>query len=250
LTLSPGAGHGEEGDASSQGPAQEADQTRIETLPVSPKSANANKPTNTNKPTYADATAKCEPVVAADIVADLAADLVVDLPNAVIALEPRMPGTAAGRARAPASRSGDLVTVRAKPEKRKNAQQRAKERNERRNAERNMQPTTDKPDAAEGTVASAVTGGLATAHPKPEKRKNAKERAKEKYAKAKAADGITPDMTAKAKSKVGAKADWPKTKWSKTKWVKTKSAKTKSAKSKMAESKTAETKKVKKSKAA
>ncbi len=47
---------------------------------------------------------------------------------------------------------------------------------------------------------------MSTAHPKPEKRKNAKERAKEKYAKDDTKDGTTPDMTAKAKSKVATKA--------------------------------------------
>ena len=49
--------------------------------------------------------------------------------------------------------------------------------------------------------AGRVTAGLVTAHPKPAKRLNAKQRAK-----ANAKDGITPDMKAKAKSKAEAKA--------------------------------------------
>ena len=53
--------------------------------------------------------------------------------------------------------------------------------------------------------AGGVTAGLVTAHPKPAKRMNAKQRAQEKY-KADAKDGITPDTKAKAKSKAEAKA--------------------------------------------
>jgi len=45
------------------------------------------------------------------------------------------------------------------------------------------------------------TGGFVTVRPKPEKRKNAKERAKEKFTR----DRTTPDTTAKAKSKVETK---------------------------------------------
>ena len=94
-----------------------------------------------------------------------------------------------------------LVTVRAKPEKRLNAKDRAKARR-----------TKGQPDAAEETAGvTPEVSGLSTAHPKPEKRKNAKERAQEKYAKDKTAtkteDGTTPDMTAKAKSKVDAKVE-------------------------------------------
>jgi len=100
LTRAPGAGHGEAGDAPSQGPAQE------EVLSVQPKSANPKEPA-----------------------------------NAAIAIFETTPRDA----------------------------------------------------------------GLVMTRPKPEKRKNAKQRAKEKFAKAKPEDGITPDTTAKAKSKVAAK---------------------------------------------
>jgi len=93
-----------------------------------------------------------------------------------------------------APREGDgLVTVRAKPEKRKNAKERAKER-----ARAKGRLELTEVVAVTPEVTSPETAILATAHPKPEKRKNAKERAKEKYTKG----GTTPDTTAKAKSKV------------------------------------------------
>jgi hypothetical protein len=53
---------------------------------------------------------------------------------------------------------------------------------------------------------SGAADGLVTVRPKPEKRKNYKERAKDKLTEAKAAkDGTTPDTMAKAKSKAAAK---------------------------------------------
>ena len=112
-----------------------------------------------------------------------------------------------------ARETGGLVMTRPKPEKRLNAKDRAINRALARRAK-------DKPEAAEEEVAAVApaasgleTGGLATAHPKPEKRKNAKERAqekiKEKYAKKSikqsTEDRTTPTMTAKAKSKVETK---------------------------------------------
>jgi hypothetical protein len=75
LTRAAGAGHGEAGDAPSQGPAQE------EVLPVQPKSANPNEPT-----------------------------------NAAIAIFETT------------SRDAVLVMTRPKPEKRKNAKERAKDK--------------------------------------------------------------------------------------------------------------------------
>ena len=61
-----------------------------------------------------------------------------------------------------------------------------------------------KPEAAETVTREA--GSLVMTRPKPEKRKNAKQRAQEKYAKAKdAKDGTTP-MTATAKSEAETKA--------------------------------------------
>jgi hypothetical protein len=108
-----------------------------------------------------------------------------------------------------------LVTVRAKPEKRKNARQRAKEQNAQRNAERNK----DRTEAVDQVTVIPEVAGLSTAHPKPEKRKNAKARAKEKYAKTETKvdtkDGTTPDMTATAKSKVAAKVQTKKAKQTK-----------------------------------
>ena len=66
---------------------------------------------------------------------------------------------------------------------------------------------TKKSAAAEATAVPREAEGLVTVRPKPEKRKNAKERAKEKYAKKITEDGTTPTMTAKAKSKAEKNAD-------------------------------------------
>jgi hypothetical protein len=116
------------------------------------------------------------------------AEAVTEMPSPVIELATRMRET------------GSLVMTRPKPEKRLNAKDRAKARREK-----------DKPEAADDVAVTPKVNGLSTAHPKPEKRKNAKERAREKYAKAKTEDGTTP-MTAKAKSKVEAKAEVKKAK--------------------------------------
>jgi hypothetical protein len=118
--------------------------------------------------------------------------------SSVIELKARIKKPEAADTAAVMRETGGLVTVRAKPEKRKNAQQRAKERNEERNKDRTQ--------AVEVAAVVPEAGGLSTAHPKPEKRKNAKERAQEKYAKKSTADGTKP-MTATAKSKVDKKAE-------------------------------------------
>ena len=120
LTLAPGAGHGDEGDASFQGPAQE------ETLPASPKPTNAEKPAN-----------------AETAVSDVEAKFEISKPK-----------------------QAEIIAV-------------------------NFE------------TAGGVSTGLVTAHPKPAKRLNARERAK----KANAKDGITPEMKAMAKSKAEAKAE-------------------------------------------
>jgi hypothetical protein len=180
LTLAPGAGHGGEGDASFQGPAQETDQAQIDALPAQPK------PTQ-ELPAQVDIDA-----------ANAALSSVIEL-KARKNTKPHAVETSAAPREA-----GGLVTVRAKPEKRKNAQQRAKERNEERNK--------DRTEVADVAAVVPEVGGLSTAHPKPEKRKNAKERAKAKFAKDKdakedtTADGTRP-MTATAKFKVDAKAE-------------------------------------------
>ena len=57
-------------------------------------------------------------------------------------------------------------------------------------------------EAAETTAVTHGADGPVTVRPKPEKRKNARERAKAKFAK----DGTTPDTTVKAKSRAAAKA--------------------------------------------
>ena len=109
-----------------------------------------------------------------------------DESSSVIELKTRTTKPEAGETIAIAHEPVGLVMTRPKPEKRKNAKERAKERN------------TDKPEAAEEAAVIPEVVGLATAHPKPAKRLNAKERAREKYTK----DRTTPDTTAKAKSKV------------------------------------------------
>jgi hypothetical protein len=170
-TLAPGAGHGGEGDASLQGPAQEKDQDKdqaqLDTLPEQPKPTNAS------------------------------ADVSEDAPSSIIALR-----TATREARetnaAPHDTSG-LVMTRPKPEKRKNAKERAKDRLEKRKGK------TATADVAEVAAIVPAVSGLSTAHPKPERRKNAKERAQEKFKVKPAEDGTTPDMTAKAKSKADLK---------------------------------------------
>ena len=78
-----------------------------------------------------------------------------------------------------------------------------------------------KREAADRAAVNPTVGRLMTAHPKPEKRKNAKERAREKYAKKNTdknsneakdeakidtKDGTRP-MTATAKSKIDKKAE-------------------------------------------
>jgi hypothetical protein len=95
----------------------------------------------------------------------------------------------------PGAETGGQVTVRPKPEKRKNAKERAKER------ARAKGKLAAVDEAAPEVTSPAPASHLATAHPKPEKRKNAKERAKEKYTKGR----TTPDTTAKAASKVETK---------------------------------------------
>jgi hypothetical protein len=88
LAQASGAGHGEAGDAPSQGPARE------EVLSAQPKSANPDKPAN-SKPNDA----KSAPVI--------------ELARAV-------------KSEAAEAREANLVTSRPKPEKRKNAKERAK----------------------------------------------------------------------------------------------------------------------------
>jgi hypothetical protein len=143
-TLPPGAGR-DEGDASLQGPAQEEDQAQ--TLPVQPKPAYADKPAHP----------------------DVDAATTIAAASTVIPLAAR----------------------------------------------------TAKPKTAAMTAVPREADGLVTVRPKPERRKNAKERAKEKYTK----DGTTPETTATAKSAVEMKP---------TAKTKTKAKKTKAKTSKLA----------------
>src|SRR5665647_2492635 len=123
LTLAPGAGHGDEGDASFQGPAQEQDQAHA--LPAQPK------------PTHAEKLATPEAVTSADAA------------SSVIELKART--TKAKTAAVPAvnRETGGLVTAHPKPAKRLNAKERAKEkyakkRTENRTEDRTTPNTTAK----------------------------------------------------------------------------------------------------------
>ena len=97
LTLAPGAGHGDEGDASLQGPAQEKE------LPASPK------------PTQADAA-----IFAGEPSGESSGE------PSVIALAAKLAKPEAANEIAVARETSGLVTVRAKPAKRLNAKERAK----------------------------------------------------------------------------------------------------------------------------
>ncbi|MEX0751411.1 MAG: hypothetical protein WD073_00600 [Xanthobacteraceae bacterium] len=103
-TLVPGAGHGDEGDASFQGPAQE----QIETLPEQPK------------PTHAEVA-----------VSDDAPGSVIELHTAKSAAADTTPVTRA---------ASGLVTTRPKPAKRLNAKERAKAKFKTKSAEDGTRP--------------------------------------------------------------------------------------------------------------
>jgi hypothetical protein len=110
LTLAPGAGHGGEGDASFQGPAQE------EALSAQPKPTNAKVPTNVEAAT--------------------------DEAGSVITLAAR---TAKPEVVEMAAReTGGLVMTRPKPEKRKNAKERAKEKYAKKDTADGTRPMTAK----------------------------------------------------------------------------------------------------------
>ena len=112
MTLAPGAGHGDEGDASFQGPAQE------QTLPAQPKSTNPEKPAN------------------------LEAAASEDAPSCVIELAARTTKPEAAEASSVTREAEGLVTVRPKPEKRKNAKERAKEKYAKKGTEDRTTPDT------------------------------------------------------------------------------------------------------------
>lgn len=133
--------------------------------------------------------------------------------SSVIALKARMKKPAA----AETVTREDLVTTRPKPEKRKNAKERAQARaDKKRGHTETVEETVAVAEAANAAAlnaeaTSAEAQGLSTAHPKPEKRLNAKQRAQAKFKNKAAEDGTTP-MTATAKSKAAPKADKAKAK--------------------------------------
>ena len=117
MTLAPGAGHGDEGDVSFQGPAQETDQAQA--LPAQPKPTHAEELTHAETATSDDA---ASPIIA-------------------LATRRSKKPAAADATAVPRAAEG-LVTVRPKPEKRKNAKERAKEKYAKKNVEKNVEKNT------------------------------------------------------------------------------------------------------------
>lgn len=154
--------------------------------------------------------------LAADKTAESAADLLAgsgDQAGAVVALDNWLVKPDAAE---PAARLAEgLVTVRAKPEKRKNAKERAKAgfANKAGHGQPGLLDAVTAFGQPAGAIGVAASDAQSMAHPKPEKRKNAKERAmartKAKLAEGGAGeavveDGTTPNMTATAKSETTA----------------------------------------------
>lgn len=114
LTRAAGAGHGEAGDAPRQGPAHEP----IEALAAQPKPA--NEPANS----------------------DSEFAITGDEPSSVIALAERTAKPETAETAAATRKADGLVTVRPKPEKRKNAKERAKEKYAKKETEDGTTPDT------------------------------------------------------------------------------------------------------------
>jgi hypothetical protein len=171
LTLAPGAGHGAEGDASDQGPAQE----RLSPLPEQPKPANPDTA-----------------ISGSEMKSDSA-------PSSVIELAARI--KKADAADASAAAPGGLVTVRPKPEKRKNARERAKEKIEKRNKDKFAKSET-KDDTKNGIKDGTTPAMTATAKSEVA----TKEAAKSEVKRAAKAEAKAEAKSKKAKTKVQAKA--------------------------------------------
>jgi len=161
LTLAPGAGHGDEGDASFQGPAQE------ETLSAQPKPTNAKVPTNE---------ASSVITLAARIVKPEAVETAVRETNGLVMTrqkpEKRLNAKDRAKNRAFAKRAkgkpeaaeevaavapevSGLSTAHPKPEKRKNAKEGAKEKYAKKDTTDGATPTTAKAKSKVETKAEA-----------------------------------------------------------------------------------------------
>jgi hypothetical protein len=173
LTLAPGAGHGDEGDASFQGPAQE------ETLSAQPKPTNAKVPTNE-----------------ASSVITLAARIV----------KPEAVETAVRE-------TNGLVMTRPKPEKRLNAKDRAKNRAFAKRAKGKPEAAEEVAAVAPEVSGLSTAHPKPEKRKNAKERAKEKYAKKDtmKDAKKNTADGTTP-MTAKAKSKVETKTETKETK--------------------------------------
>ena len=175
LTLAPGAGHGDEGDASFQGPAQE------ETLSAQPKPTNTEAPTNEASSVITLAARIVKPE-AVETAARETSGLVMTRPkpekrlnakdrakNRAFAKRAKDKPEAAEEVAAVAPEVSGLSTAHPKPEKRKNAKERAKEKYAKKDT---------KKDAADGT-----TPMTAKAKSKVETKAEAKETKKAKKTK-------------------------------------------------------------------
>ena len=123
LPLAPGAGHGGEGDASLQGPAQETDQEQIETLPAQPKPTKMPTQETTQETTQAETTTSA------------------NQPSSVIELKSRIRKPKAAAVAAVATEGAGLATAHPKPAKRKNARERAKDKYAKARTEDGTTPT-------------------------------------------------------------------------------------------------------------
>jgi hypothetical protein len=115
-----GDGHGDKGDALSQGPAQEQ---LNQPLSEQPKSTNAKEPTYPEVPTNSETATE---------------------PGVVIALKARTRKPQAADVTAANRETGGLVTSHPKPEKRKNARERAREKYAKKDTEDGTTPMTAK----------------------------------------------------------------------------------------------------------
>lgn len=156
MTPAPGAGHGDEGDASFQGPAQVA----TETLPEWPK---PTKQATTNKPAHASASIEAREDTATAAIKDASASIIVLRPD-----QPVIDSEAAGQ-------QTDVALAHPKPSRRLNAKQRAQAKLKGNSAKENS--------ARDGTTPDTT----ATAKSKAEAKVEAKAKAKAKKANAKKA---------------------------------------------------------------
>ena len=161
LTLAPGAGHGDEGDASFQGPAQE------EALSAQPKPTNANVATDEAGSVITLAARIAKPEVV-ETTGRETSNLVMTRPkpekrlnakdrakNRTLAKRAKDKPEAAEEVAAVAQELSGLSTAHPKPEKRKNAKERAKEKYAKKGTVDGSTPMTAKAKSKVDTKAEA-----------------------------------------------------------------------------------------------